>query len=272
MIYLITFFLNSVLENKRGTFMIFNTHTHLNDSQVADVKSKIKFAHEMQVTHMAVVGSDIKTSLKAVEIALLDSNLYAICGLHPSDTDNFNDDFEAFKIMWNLDQVVGIGEIGLDYHFENTNKEKQLYYFEKFLQMSCEYHKPVIIHCRDAYQDTYTLLEKYYQQLDGIILHCYSGSVEMMQRFLKLGCYISIAGTVTFKNAKEIKEVAKLVPLDRLLVETDDPYLTPAPYRGQVNQPAYVHYVVQEIALLRNIPFDDIAKITFENAKKVFHL
>ncbi len=252
--------------------MIFNTHTHLNDSQVIDVDTLVQNAHNNNVTHMAVVGSDFQTSVKALEIAKHYENIYAICGLHPNDSELFNDSLQIFFPLLQDPRTIGIGEIGLDYHYENTNKEKQKYYFEKFLSLASEIHKPVIIHCRDAYLDTYELLEKYHQKLDGIILHCYSGSVEMMQRFLKLGCYISIAGTVTFKNAKEIKEVVQSVPLNKLLVETDDPYLTPVPYRGKQNQPAYVVFVIQEIAKLKAMNYDDIAAITFNNAKKVFHL
>lgn len=252
--------------------MIFNTHTHLNDLQVEDIEALIKNAIDNNVTHMAVVGSDYNTSLKALEIAKSHDNIYAVCGLHPSDSEQFVGNSDIFLDLINDSKTVGIGEIGLDYHYENTNKEKQKYYFETFLKYACNIKKPVIIHCRDAYLDTYELLEKYHKNLDGIILHCYSGSVEMMQRFLKLGCYISIAGTVTFKNAKEIKEVVKYVPLDRLLVETDDPYLTPVPYRGHQNQPAYVTFVVSEIAKIKEMTFDEVANITFNNALKVFHL
>ena len=144
--------------------------------------------------------------------------------------------------------------------------------FERQLQIACNYKKPITIHCRDAHEDTYNLLEKYKDGLDGIILHCYTGSVEMMERYLKLGAYISITGVVTFKNAKTIKEVVKACPLDRLLVETDDPYLTPVPYRGQENKPSYVYYFVNEIATLKELSFEEVSKATFENAKRVFHL
>ena len=130
----------------------------------------------------------------------------------------------------------------------------------------------MILHCRDASEDTFNLLENYHKQLDGIIMHCYSGSVEMMKRFLTINCYISISGVVTFKNAKVIKDVAKEIPVDKLLVETDDPYLTPVPFRGKENRPSYVKYVLQEIANIKEMNYEELEKIVYENSKKVFHL
>ena len=245
---------------------IFNTHTHLNDSSVVSVSDLIVQAHDMQVSHLAVVGSDLQTSKKAIEIATQYENVFAICGIHPSDIESFHDDYQTLIQTIKHDKTIGIGEIGLDYYYDEPSKERQLHYFESFLKLATQFQKPVIIHCREAYLDTFNLLEKYHQQLDGIILHCYTGSVEMMQRFLKLGCYISLSGVVTFKNAKEVKKVASVVPLDRLLVETDDPYLTPVPYRGKPNCPAYVYYVLKEIAQIRNMDIEELAEITFCNA------
>lgn len=252
--------------------MIFNTHSHINDENITNVDELITNAKNLNVGYVAVIGTDVKSSLKAIEIATHYNNIYAVCGLHPSDLDSFDDNYEPFIKMWNNDNVIGIGEIGLDYYYPTPSKEKQLFYFEKFLQLATKVNKPVIIHCRDSYLDTFNLLEKYHKELNGIIMHCYSGSVEMMERFLKLGCYISISGTVTFKNAKEIKEVAKKVPVDRLLVETDDPYLTPVPYRGKTNQPAYVYYVIEEIAKLKEMNLKELIDITTNNAKRVFNL
>ena len=180
---------------------IFNTHTHLNDPSVSSVSDLVLQAKEYEVSHLAVVGSDLMTSQKAIDIAMQYENIYAICGIHPSDLDSFCDDYDTLIQLIEHKKTVGIGEIGLDYHYDTPSKEKQIHYFESFLKLATQFQKPVIIHCRDAYLDTFQLLEKYYKQLDGIILHCYSGSVEMLQRFLKLGCYISISGVVTFKNA-----------------------------------------------------------------------
>lgn len=252
--------------------MFFNTHTHINDLNIENVEELINNALKNNVNYLCVIGTNIADSIKAIELAHTYSNVYAVCGVHPSELKTFNDDFTLLENLYNDEKTVGIGEIGLDYHYLDSDKEIQLKYFEKFLIQATKYKKPVIIHCRDAYLDTYNLLEKYHKKLDGIIMHCYSGSKEMMERFLKLGCYISFSGVVTFKNAKSVKEVASFVPLDKLLIETDDPYLTPHPFRGQKNQPAYVYYVAEEIARIKNLSVEEIAQITTNNAKKVFHL
>lgn len=252
--------------------MLFNTHTHINDASITNIDLLLENAKKNQVSYLCVVGTTIQDSFRAVELANLYNHLYAICGIHPSELDDFANDFSTLEVLCQNKKTVAIGEIGLDYHYPDTNKQQQLYYFEKFLQQACLYQKPVVIHMRDAYEDTYHLLAKYATKLDGIILHCYSGSVEMMQRFLKLGCYISISGVVTFKNARHIIDVVQQVPLQRLLIETDDPYMSPVPFRGQQNQPAYVYYVAKKIAEIRNCSLEEIAEITTENAKRVFHI
>ena len=251
--------------------MIFNTHSHIND-KLDFVKQLYQECYENNVTKIAVVGYNYESSLNAIKAANLCEGIYAICGLQPQEVNEFDGDYNKFIKLFDEEKCIAIGEIGLDYYYGKEDKEKQLECFERQLQIACQYKKPVAIHCRDAHEDTYNLLAKYVDKLDGIILHCYTGSVEMMQRYLNLGAYISITGVVTFKNAKTIKDVVLACPLDRLLVETDDPYLTPVPYRGQENKPSYVTFVVGEIASLKNLPYEDVASATYENAKKVFHL
>lgn len=252
--------------------MIFNTHSHLNDLSEEEVNEELKACNSHHITKIAAVGYDLSSSIRAIKYAKIHEEIYAICGIQPCELDSFHDEFEPLKRCIEEKKCIGIGEIGLDYYYGKEDKLRQLHYFEKQLQLACLYQKPVIIHCRDAYLDTYELLEKYHQNLDGIIMHCYSGSVEMMKRFLNLNCYISLSGVVTFKNASVCKTVAKEVPLERLLVETDDPYLTPVPYRGQKNHASYVCYVVKEIASLRDMAEEEIEKRTYENAMRVFHL
>ena len=250
--------------------MIFNTHSHIND-KLENLNELVDECLDSNVDKIAVVGYDLSSSLRAIK-ACKHPNVYAIVGLQPNEVSSFDGNYDAFIDLFNNEKCIGIGEIGLDYYWNKDEKEIQMKAFEKQLQMASNYKKPVIIHCRDAYEDTFNMLSKYHKQLDGIIMHCYSGSVEMMRRFLTINCYISISGVVTFKNAKAIKEVAKEVPLDRLLVETDDPYLTPVPFRGKENHPSYVKYVVKEIALLKEMDENEIADITYNNAMKVFHL
>lgn len=252
--------------------MIFNTHSHINDLNEEEISDELRLCKENDVQKIAAVGYDLDSSFRALSCANRHEEIFAICGIQPCELDSFHDEFNLLKQYIEQKKCIGIGEIGLDYYYGKEDKIRQKIYFEKQLQLASMYKKPVIIHCRDAYLDTYELLEKYVNQLDGIILHCYSGSVEMMQRFLNLGCYISLSGVVTFKNAKECKEVAKKVDLNKLLVETDDPYLTPTPYRGEKNHASYVTYVINEIAAIRNMEIEEIKKATFENALRVFHL
>ncbi len=252
--------------------MIFNTHSHINDKTKDEIDFLYHECLERNVVKIAAIGYNYSSSVKALQIAKQYENIYAVCGLQPEEIADFNGDFSAFIELFKDQNCIGIGEIGLDYYYGKQTKDLQLKYFEEQLKIATQFHKPIIIHCRDAHEDTYRLLNQYAQPLDGIILHCYTGSVEMMKRYLQLGAYISISGIVTFKNAKTIKEVVKACPLDRLLVETDDPYLTPTPFRGQENHPSYVYYVVEEIAKIKNLSFEEVAKITYDNAKKVFHL
>lgn len=251
--------------------MIFNTHSHINDS-LDKAKELIDKCNELNVTHIAVIGYDINSSLNALKLAKEYPNIHAVCGIQPEEIDTFDDNYDPLIKMWKDKDCVAIGEIGLDYYWTKENKERQKEIFEKQIQYAISLNKPIAIHCRDAHQDTYDILSKYSDKLVGIIMHCYSGSTEMMERYLKLGAYISFAGVVTFKNAKEVKENATVCPLDRILVETDDPYLTPVPFRGQTNEPSNVIYVVQEIAKLKGLTYDEVAKATFENAKKVYNI
>lgn len=251
--------------------MIFNTHSHIND-QFEKIDEIVQESLTYNVTNIGVVGYDLASSKKALIASKQNMHLFAICGLQPEEVENFKDSLEDFIPLFLDEKCIAVGEIGLDYYYGKENKDQQLYYFEQQILMAIKVKKPIVIHCREAHEDTYNLLSKYAPLLDGIILHCYTGSVEMMQRYLKLGAYISISGIVTFKNAKVVKEVVKNCPLDRLLVETDDPYLAPTPHRGEKNYPYYVTYVVEEIAKIKDKSYEEIAKITSDNAKKVFHL
>ena len=252
--------------------MIFNTHSHINDKEINEANELVNECIENNVTKIAVVGYDYASSLRALNLAKSNENVYAICGLQPGGVNEFDGDFTNFVKLFDDERCICIGEIGLDYYYGKDDKELQLKYFEEQLRIATKYKKPIEIHCRDAHEDTFNLLEKYHKELDGIILHCYTGSVEMMYRYIKLGAYISISGVVTFKNAKTIKEVVEACPIDRLLVETDDPYLTPVPFRGKENHPSYVRYVVKEIANIKNMEESEVARITYNNAIKVFHL
>ena len=250
--------------------MFFNTHTHLNSSeQYQHLEEYLDHCRKENVTELTVVGYNKDTSIIAVELSKQYEHIHATVGISPNDLDDYKEeDLEVIETLIKENKVVALGEIGLDYHYD-TPKDLQIDVFKKQLALSKKYHLPVVIHCRDAYEDTYNLLKEY--DVKGI-MHCYSGSVEMAKRFVNLGFYISLSGTVTFKNAKEPKKVAKEIPLEYLLIETDDPYLTPVPFRGTTNQPAYCIYVASTIAECKEIDIKVVEEATYNNAKKVFGL
>ena len=210
--------------------MYFDTHCHLNSEQLYENRDEfIKHALDNHVEMMVVVGYDLESSKKAVEIAKEHSFIYAAVGIGPNDCLNTTtQDLQIIDEYLNEPKVVALGEIGLDYYWDDVPSDKQKEIFQQQVDLAKKHQKPIIIHCRDAYEDTYEVLKR--NGHPGI-MHCYSGSVEMAKRFIDLGFYISLAGPVTFKNARVPKDVAEKIGLEHLLIETDCPYLTPHPYR-----------------------------------------
>ncbi len=251
--------------------MFFDSHAHLNDKKFKNnLHQVIEKAFENNVKYIVVNGYDIESSKKAIEIASEYDNIYATVGIHPLDVDGFDiKDLQVLKDLCSDDNVVAIGEIGLDYYYDKSKMEVQKEVFMAQLQLASELNMPVTIHSRDALNDTYEILKNY--NCKGV-MHCYSGSVEYAKKFIELGYYISLAGPVTFKNAKVAKEVAKEVTLDKLLIETDAPYLTPHPYRGQLNDPSYVTYVAEEIAGIKGLTVEEVANQTTKNAQQLYRI
>ena len=249
--------------------MYFDTHCHLNSEQLYENRDEfIKHALDNQVEMMVVVGYDLESSKKAVEIAKEYDFIYAAVGIGPNDCLNTTtQDLQIIDEYLNEPKVVALGEIGLDYYWDDVPSDKQKEIFQQQVDLAKKHQKPIIIHCRDAYEDTYEVLKK---NGHSGIMHCYSGSVEMAKRFIDLGFYISLAGPVTFKNARVPKDVAEKIGLEHLLIETDCPYLTPHPYRGSLNEPENVVYIAQEIAKLKNMEIESVASQTTFNAKKIF--
>ncbi|RDW16840.1 TatD family hydrolase [Oceanobacillus chungangensis] len=254
--------------------MLFDTHTHLNAEEFAEeIPEAVERAKENGVTHMAVVGFDSKTIEKSLELSKAYDGIYSIIGWHPTESYLYTDAIEE-SLYKQLQQrkIVAMGEMGLDYHWDTSPKDVQKDVFRRQMRIAKELKLPISIHMRDAIEDTYQILKEEHVEDIGGIMHSFSGNVEWMERFLDLGMHISLSGVVTFKNAKEVKEVAKAAPLDKLLIETDAPYLSPVPYRGKRNEPAYVKYVAEAIAELRGMPVDEIGKITTQNAFQLFRL
>ncbi len=255
--------------------MIFDTHCHLNDPNLySKRKELVQKALLLGVNKMLVVGYDLNSSKLAVEIAKEYSGIiYAAVGIHPSETIHCGEnDLKEIEELINESVVVAVGEIGLDYYWKEAPKEIQKEYFVKQIKLAYKYNKPFCVHMRDATSDTLEILKENKQFIRKGIMHCYSGSSEVVNDFLNLGMYLSFGGPVTFKNARVPKEAIKQVPLNKFLIETDSPYLTPHPFRGQENEPAYVTVVAKSIADQLSTSYDDICQLTYQNALEVFAL
>jgi TatD DNase family protein len=252
--------------------MLFDTHAHLNaDQYKEDLDEVMDRAKEAGVSNIVVVGFDTLTINRAMELAEAHDHIYACVGWHPVDAiDMTDEDLKWIEELASHPKVVAIGEMGLDYHWDKSPHDIQKEVFRKQIRLAKKVKLPIVIHNRDATADIVEILREEGAAEVGGIMHCFSGSVEIAKECLDMNFYISLGGPVTFKNAKKPKEVALEVPLDRLLIETDCPYLTPHPHRGQRNEPSYVKLVAEEIAEIKGISFEEIARATSENAKKIF--
>lgn len=252
--------------------MLFDTHAHLNAIQYEeDIVEVITRAVSESVTHIVVVGFDKDTIKRAIELTDQYDMLYAAVGWHPVDAiDMTEDDLKWIKELTSHPKVVAIGEMGLDYYWDKSPKEIQKEVFRKQIQLAKEVQLPIIIHNRDATEDVVKILQEEGASEVGGIMHCFTGSLEVAKQCMDMNFYISFGGPVTFKNAKKPKEVATEIPMERLLIETDCPYLTPHPFRGKRNEPSYVKYVAEQIAELKGLSVEEVAKITSDNAKELF--
>ena len=255
---------------------MFDTHCHLYDSQYDEDREEIiKNAMENGIKLMLIPSDSLDASRKCINL-FNQPEIYFAFGVHPSEVDTVNlltlkDELK--KIITTTSKVKAIGEIGLDYYWvkeqENHNLQKELFKIQ--IELANELHLPVVIHSRDAVEDTLSILNEV-KPLYGCLFHCFSYSVEILKTIIKRGYYIGLDGPVTYKNAITPKEVAKVVPLDRLLLETDSPYLSPVPMRGKRNEPSFIEYIANEIASLRNMSSEEIIEITYQNGKRFFNI
>jgi TatD DNase family protein len=254
--------------------MLFDTHVHLNDKQFSDdLQDVIKRTKAAGVENVIVVGFDRPTIRRAIELVEEYDFMYAAVGWHPVDAiDLTEDDLQWIEELSRHPKVVAIGEMGLDYHWDKSPKEIQKEVFRKQIRLAKKVKLPIIIHNREATADIMEILKEENAAEVGGIMHCFSGSAETAKECINMNFYISLGGPVTFKNAKKPKEVAEQIPLDRLLVETDCPYLAPHPFRGKRNEPAYVELVAEQIAELKGLSKEEVAAVTTANAKKLFNI
>lgn len=251
---------------------LVDVHAHILDACFEnDLDEVVKRADDSRVRKIICSAYDLSSSQKAVEIANKYEKVYATVGIHPENLDgvNFDSDKNELCQLAENKKVVAIGEIGLDYHFTSENKDLQKEIFEKQIQLANELNLPIVVHSRDAMGDTIELLKKNKPKKESL-MHCYSGSIESAKILINLGFAFSFGGVVTFKNAKNVVEVVKNLPMDKILLETDCPYMTPVPFRGQRNEPKNVVYVADEIARIKSLNIEEVAKITTENAKRIF--
>ncbi|WP_177503588.1 TatD family hydrolase [Anaerosinus sp.] len=253
--------------------MFFDSHAHLDDEKFTDDRAEvIARAKENGVTHIVNIGADMESSARSIELTQQYDMIYAAVGVHPHDAKKvIVSDYDQLAQWTRLDKVVAIGEIGLDYYYDLSPRELQREVFIRQLDVARQTHMPIVIHDRDAHGETMEILKREGKGLIGVV-HCFAGSMEMAAELIKMGWYIGCDGPVTFKNAAKLPEIMQKIPLERLLIETDSPYLTPVPFRGKRNEPAYVRFVAEHIAVLRGIPIEEIAKATTQNVCDLFQI
>ena len=250
----------------------FDTHAHYNDEKFEEDRNIIiREIKENNIKYVTVVGYNIESSIKAIEIANKYDNIYATVGISPNDLDS-QIDLEKIESLAQDKKVVAIGEIGLDYYWNKENKDLQKDIFVKQIEIANKMDLPISIHTREAVYDTLEVLKNRIKVKNSGIFHCCPLNIELIKEAVKLGFYISFSGNVTFKNSKNANKCIEAVPIDKLLIETDSPYMTPEPHRGKRNNSIYVKLVAQKIADVKNMSLEDVAKITLENAKRIYKI
>jgi len=252
--------------------VFIDTHSHIDMGDfIEDFPAMLAQCDEVGVKKIIIPGVNQEDTPRIIELIEEYEQLYALVGMHPEEAKKWNDTtYNYFKEVAKHPKVLGIGEIGLDYYWDKTYNDIQQEVFIKQIELAKEINKPIVVHDRDAHADTLRILKETNAKEIGVVLHCFSGSVEFLNECIKEGYYISLGGVTTFKNAIKPKEVAMAVPLDRLMLETDAPYMTPVPYRGKTNYPYYIPLIAENIAKLRGISLEEVAKVTTDNAVSFF--
>lgn len=250
---------------------LIDTHAHI-DMLEAPIESTLQLMKDFGVKKAVIPSVEVSSMEKVIAAAEADENIYAMIGIYPSEAKTYTQEVEDRMIeLAKNHKVKAVGEIGLDYYWDKSFVDLQKEVYVRQILLANKLNLPIVIHDREAHKDAYDLLLEY-NQSSKALFHCFSGSVEFMRECVKKGWYIALGGVVTFKNAVKMKDVAREIPLDKLVLETDSPYLTPVPFRGKPNTPAYVRYVAEEIANLRQIPLNELIDITTNNAERFFEI
>ena len=251
---------------------LIDTHTHIDMIESHTADEIIQLAAENNVKKMIIPGVTPDSDNVIFPLIEKYENCFGMLGVHPSEAKLYNEEAEEhIEKMLQHDKITAIGEIGLDYYWDKTFNDIQQEVFIKQIKLANKHNLPICVHDRDAHKDTFDILKEYNKGSD-VVLHCYSGSVEFAKECIKEGWYLGLGGVVTFKNAVKMKETAKEIPIEKIVLETDAPYLTPVPFRGKENQPAYVKYVAEEISYIKGIPLDEVAEITSQNAERIYRI
>lgn len=254
--------------------MIFDTHAHYDDEAFDDDREELLASMcKNGIGNIVNIGASMESTKASVELAKKYDYIYASVGVHPNETGELTDaDMETLRELSKEEKVVAIGEIGLDYHFLEPGKDIQQKWFRKQLDIAVETGLPVVIHSRDAANDTMNIMKEYQGKLSGGVIHCYSYSKEMAEEYIRMGYYIGIGGVLTFKNAKKLIETAENVPLDKIVLETDCPYLSPEPNRGKRNNSVNLHYVVKKLSDIKKLSETEIIEQTYKNALDLYSI
>lgn len=254
--------------------MIFDSHAHYDDEAFDTDRDELLDSFPFNdIAYVVNVGANIKTSENTVELTRRFPHVYGAVGIHPANVEGTTSaDMVQLRQFAIQDKIVAIGEIGLDYHDREYNRELQKIWFVKQMELARELKMPVIIHSRDAAQDTLDIMKEVYAEDIGGVVHCFSYSAEIAQRILDMGFYIGIGGVLTFGNGRKLKEAVEIIPMERIVLETDCPYLAPEPNRGKRNSSLNLPYVAKELATLKGISYEQVLEITMNNAKTLYHM
>jgi TatD DNase family protein len=253
---------------------LFDSHAHLSREFFEDIDEVIRRARQADVQEILTVGSSSRTTVmeEAIEVASTHEGVYAAIGIHPHEAESATDKtFAVLEKLVHHERVVAVGETGLDFHCNLSSRESQVEVFERQIALARAHGLPIVVHCRDAYEECLGILSEASSQVKGVI-HCFTGDLETARRFVGLGFFVSIPGVVTFKNARALKETVKGFILERMLVETDSPYLAPEPMRGKRCEPAYVTNTARALASIKGLSLEDVARVTTLNARRLFGL
>ena len=251
---------------------MIDSHCHLDHEPLfSDLKNVIKRSKEIGIKKLLTISTSIESFSRVREIVNKDDIIFGTIGIHPHETDNNSVDAEFFKKNLNENKkIIGVGETGLDFYYDNSDRDKQIKSFKIHIEAALKADIPLIIHSRNAEEKTFEILNEYKDQKLKILMHCFTGSQNFAEKLMKFNTYFSASGIITFKNSIDLQNTFRIIPIEKLLIETDSPYLAPVPNRGKKNEPSFIKYTAEKLATIKNIPYSEIIKNTTNNFNNLF--